>query len=162
MKRLLVIRHGKSDWGNPFQDDFDRPLNHRGLLDAKNMGDHLLSSGYLPNHIVCSTAKRAITTAYILAKQLDFKQDFIEQQKKIYLAPLNDLIATVQQINDDYNNVYIIGHNPGLTSLVSHFTNDWMELKTCCVAILEAHVASWQHWTKDIAHLSNHISPKAI
>lgn len=30
MKTLILVRHAKSDWGNPGLDDFDRPLNERG------------------------------------------------------------------------------------------------------------------------------------
>ena len=44
MKKLYVIRHGKSDWGNPEVNDFNRPLNHRGLKDAPKMGKHLLEN----------------------------------------------------------------------------------------------------------------------
>ena len=33
MKQLILIRHAKSDWGNPGLDDFDRPLNERGKND---------------------------------------------------------------------------------------------------------------------------------
>ena len=34
MKTLILVRHAKSDWGNPSLDDFDRPLNERGKKDA--------------------------------------------------------------------------------------------------------------------------------
>ena len=30
MKKLVLIRHAKSDWSNPFLDDYLRPLNKRG------------------------------------------------------------------------------------------------------------------------------------
>ena len=71
-----MIRHGKSDWGNPYQDDFDRALNHRGILDAKNMGDHLKNYSN-PDSIISSSAKRAITTAHLLAQQLNFNENGI-------------------------------------------------------------------------------------
>ena len=161
MKKLFVIRHGKSDWGNPYQDDFDRTLNHRGLLDAKNMGDYLKNYD-LPDSIISSTAKRAITTAYLIAQQLKFEEALIEEKKNLYLAPLNELIETIQCVDNKVNTLYLVGHNPGLTSLVSHLTNDWMELKTCCVAILEADIDSWSHWVKGIASIKEYISPKSI
>ncbi|WP_268812262.1 SixA phosphatase family protein [Arcobacter defluvii] len=37
MKKLVLIRHAKSDWSNPFLEDFDRALNKRGLKDAPFM-----------------------------------------------------------------------------------------------------------------------------
>ncbi len=29
-KKLLLIRHAKSDWGQPGQKDHERPLNEKG------------------------------------------------------------------------------------------------------------------------------------
>ena len=103
MKKIFVIRHGKSDWGNPFQDDFDRTLNHRGLLDAKKMGDYL-KNHTLPDAIISSTAKRAITTAYLIANQLKFDEELIVKKKNLYLAPLNELIQTIQTFQILYLN----------------------------------------------------------
>ena len=40
-KQLILIRHAKSDWGNPGLDDFDRPLNERGKKDAPVMAQRL-------------------------------------------------------------------------------------------------------------------------
>ena len=81
MKQLFIIRHGKSDWGNPFQDDFDRPLNHRGLIDAKKMGSYLSNYTH-PQKIISSTAKRAITTAYLIGDQLKINCELISLKRK--------------------------------------------------------------------------------
>tara|TARA_B100000401_G_C52732104_1_gene684090 strand:+ start:73 stop:558 length:486 start_codon:yes stop_codon:yes gene_type:complete len=161
LKQLFIIRHGKSDWGNPFQDDFDRPLNHRGLIDAKKMGSYLSNYTH-PQKIISSTAKRAITTAYLIGDQLKINQHEIEQQKKLYHAPLDKLLETIQTADNKHNTLYIVGHNPGLSSLVSYLSEDWIELKTCCVAILQADVDSWSNWIKGVATLKQYISPKTI
>ena len=42
MKTLLLVRHAKSDWGNPALEDFERPLNERGKRDAPAMAKRLL------------------------------------------------------------------------------------------------------------------------
>ena len=41
MKYLILVRHAKSDWGNPSLRDFDRPLNERGKKDAPEMAGRL-------------------------------------------------------------------------------------------------------------------------
>ncbi len=40
MKKLILIRHAKSNWDTPLKD-IDRPLDQRGLKDA-----HLVSLTY--------------------------------------------------------------------------------------------------------------------
>ena len=161
MKKIFVLPHGKSDWGNAYQHDFDRALNHRGILDAKNMGDHLKNYSF-PDSIISSSAKRAITTAHLLAQQLNFNEKLIVEKRNLYLAPINELMETIKTIDNKVDNLYLIGHNPGLTSLVSYLTDDWMELKTCCVAILESEIDSWENWIKGVASINEYISPKSI
>ena len=38
MKKLILVRHGKSSWKDASLDDHDRPLNKRGERDAPYMG----------------------------------------------------------------------------------------------------------------------------
>ena len=161
MKQLFIIRHGKSDWGNPYQDDFDRPLNHRGILDAKKMGTYLSNHKH-PEKIISSTAKRAITTSYLIVEQLKINQEEIIHKKNLYVAPLDQLIKTIHTTNNEIKTLCLVGHNPGLSSLVSYLTDDWMELKTCCVAIVQADLDSWENWIKGTATLKQYISPKTI
>jgi phosphohistidine phosphatase len=40
MKRLILVRHAKSDWPEE-TEDFDRPLADKGLEDAMNMSRFL-------------------------------------------------------------------------------------------------------------------------
>lgn len=41
MKKLFLIRHGKSDWSNENLEDFDRPLNARGKKCSIYGGDFI-------------------------------------------------------------------------------------------------------------------------
>ena len=63
MKTLLLVRHAKSDWGDPALDDFDRPLNHRGKKDAPEMGQRLIEKKIPIDLFIASPAKRAAKTA---------------------------------------------------------------------------------------------------
>ena len=62
MKKLCIIRHAKSSWKDFLLDDFDRPLNKRGKLNAPFMGSRLKKRNILPDIIVSSPALRAKTT----------------------------------------------------------------------------------------------------
>ncbi len=162
MKKLFIIRHAKSDLTNSNTSDFDRPLNHRGLRDSQKIGEHLNIHFAKPEIILTSPAKRALTTSHIIAEQINYSTDKIQKEDPLYLATLEDLIKQIQNLDNKCNVVYIFGHNPGVSSLVSYFTNEWIEMKTCCAAILEAEVDDWKAWIKGIALLKNYISPKNI
>uniref|UniRef100_UPI0035189862 SixA phosphatase family protein n=1 Tax=Nioella sp. TaxID=1912091 RepID=UPI0035189862 len=65
MKRLILMRHAKSDWSLG-QPDAARPLNARGQRSAEAMGDWLREKGYLPDQILCSSAQRTRETLDLL------------------------------------------------------------------------------------------------
>ena len=62
MPGLLLFRHAKSDRAGFSGDDFDRPLNKRGVSDARRMGGLLAGADQIPDRVLCSTALRARTT----------------------------------------------------------------------------------------------------
>ena len=82
MKTLYIIRHAKSSWSQAGISDFDRTLNDRGFFDAPLMGKILKEKNISPDAIFTSTAKRALLTASILSKEIDFKED-LEKIKRI-------------------------------------------------------------------------------
>ena len=45
MKCLTIVRHAKSDWGDPSLPDEARPLNRRGERDAPRMAAHVRDAG---------------------------------------------------------------------------------------------------------------------
>ncbi|MCC6685100.1 MAG: histidine phosphatase family protein, partial [Bacteroidia bacterium] len=81
MKQLVLVRHAKSDWANPELKDFDRPLNERGKQNAPEMGKRLASKKWPVDLIVSSPAKRALKTARLLAKEIHYATDDIDQNR---------------------------------------------------------------------------------
>ena len=73
MKSVLILRHAKSEWGNPGQADFDRPLAKRGLEDAPRMGQVLARFNYVPDRILSSPAQRARQTAELVAQACGYQ-----------------------------------------------------------------------------------------
>ena len=62
MKKLIIIRHSKSDW-NHNTSDLLRPISDRGIKDAKIMSNVLNKLELQVDHSFISTAKRTIETA---------------------------------------------------------------------------------------------------
>ena len=72
MRHITLLRHAKSDWGNPSENDFDRPLNQRGESNVELMGTRLKKNGVRPSLIISSDAMRAITTARSIARGIGY------------------------------------------------------------------------------------------
>ncbi len=58
MLTLILMRHAKSSWDDPFITDFERPLNKRGHRSAKALGDWLRSQELVPDEVISSSSTR--------------------------------------------------------------------------------------------------------
>ena len=58
MRRLMLLRHAKSDWSAPGARDRDRPLSARGREAAPRMGAYMARHALVPDLIVASPASR--------------------------------------------------------------------------------------------------------
>ena len=116
-RELLILRHGKSDWGLPLAD-FDRPLKKRGKRAARRIGRWLREGGVLPDLVVTSPARRAIDTARLCAKELNLSPESLHRDERIYEAGLDALLAVVDGLPDVAERVLLVGHNPGLEELL--------------------------------------------
>lgn len=143
MKQLIIVRHAKSDWGNPDLRDFDRPLNKRGKTNAPEMAHRLVKKQIKPELIVSSTALRALTTAKFFADTWQMPLADIQEQPNIYEASVNTLLKVINNFDNKYNMIAMFGHNPGLTDLVYYLDGHIYEMPTCSVVILEFPFDDW-------------------
>jgi phosphohistidine phosphatase len=118
-RRLVLLRHAKSDW--PDVADHERPLAKRGRRDAPVAGRWLGRSGYVPDVVVCSTARRARQTWELasagLAEAADGAAPPVRYEPRVYEATVLGLLMLVREFPDDERTVLIVGHNPGLAEL---------------------------------------------
>lgn len=144
-RKLLIIRHAKSDWGNRELEDHDRPLNERGMSNAPEMADRLKNLKIIPDAFFSSTALRAACTAKSFAQQLNFPDDKIHYDHDLYLASAGMLQDYVAQLDNSLGTVLIFSHNPGVTLLVSQV---WKlnigNIPTCGIVSLEFNNLDWE------------------
>ena len=61
-KHLFVLRHAKSSWDDPGQDDHDRPLAPRGRRAVAVLAEYLVANEIRPAQVLCSTSRRTRET----------------------------------------------------------------------------------------------------
>lgn len=120
MKRLVVLRHGKSSWGNSLLDDFDRPLNERGKENSSDMGFFLFEKLGIPDIILSSSAKRAFDTAKNVAEAMEYPAKDVISDSTLYLASVITILDCIGKMPDTATSCILVGHNPGLTDLVNY------------------------------------------
>lgn len=144
MKKLLICRHAKSAWDDPFLDDRARPLSPRGLHDSPFMAQRLKRKNILPDFILSSDAKRAQTTALITAENLHFPINNIKITSKLYHATAQSLLSEIRKTHNTVQTLFIFGHNPSFNELIWLLGGKIDNLPTCGQFGFTFDVASWK------------------
>ena len=159
MKKLYIIRHAKSSWKDSFLDDYDRPLNKRGMLNAPFMGAKLKTKKILPDIILSSPALRAKTTAEIIAKKVKYSQQIVFDED-IYDADMGTLHDILTKVDDENSVLFLFGHNPDLNILAENYVDFDENIVTCGVVEIEFDCERWQDISHDNAKLISFDYPK--
>ncbi len=139
MITLVLVRHAKSDWGDPRLADHDRPLNARGLRDAPRMARRLADSGLRPDAILSSTAVRAATTADFFSGPFGVP---VELQDRLYAAPAAMLLRAAAE--RAARSVIVVAHDPGISTLAAELSGGGIaRMPTCAVAVFAWDESDW-------------------
>ena len=115
MKKLILIRHGKSEWNGETLPDFERPLNKRGKRDCPVMAQRMVEANIMPERWISSTAKRARETVEIIARE-----------------------------GGEASTLFLTGHNPGISELAAAISGVRLDnIPTCGIFGVQAEIENW-------------------
>ncbi|WP_127089319.1 SixA phosphatase family protein [Aquabacter cavernae] len=169
MRRLILLRHAKSDWPDGIVD-LERPLAARGRTAAPLMGRYLAREGLVPDRILVSPARRTRETWDLLSAEMKGLPDSASEPR-IYEASAARLLAVVREQPDTAHTLLLIGHNPGFEDLAdtlvqngSVSARDAMDEKfpTGAVAVIDLPVDRWIDIAPDSGRLDRFITPRML
>lgn len=161
MKRLILMRHAKSNWGDPTLPDHARPLNKRGRRAATALGHWLHDTGPLPDEILCSTATRAQETLARLALPLS-----PDLRDSLYMAAPPAMLAALRRARGD--TVLMIGHNPGIAEFAASLVatppdhDRFDDYPTGATLIAEFDIAGWTNLQERTGRATAFITPRTL
>lgn len=162
---VSLLRHAKSDWEKPGLDDHDRPLNARGRRAAPLVAKYIEEQRIDMDVILVSTAVRAQQTLELLIATWKDRPPTIYSTQNLYLASPQQILREVSCLDQQYNAVLIIGHNPGLGNLASYWAGKPLEYPTACLTVFSAADSSWADWSElppSHLQLKNYCRPKDL
>ena len=169
MRRLILLRHAKSDWPDGMTDS-ERPLARRGMEAAPMMGRYMSQEMLVPDIAIVSPAQRTRQTWALVKPELGIGiTDKIEN--RIYEAPWRRLLAVVNDMPDDVSTVLMVGHNPGsaelalsLTGFGDRYAAQRMAAKypTCGLAVLDLMEGGWVDFKPRSCRLERFVTPASL
>ncbi len=143
-KQLHIARHGKSSWDFTDIPDIDRPLNSRGINNAYMMAQRFAKRGTEPDLLLSSPANRALYTAAIFTRVLEIPWERIQINEDIYMGDPEDIMKIIKELDNNYSNVIIFGHNPTFTNFANQFLRTPIDnIPTAGIVSLTFSIKKW-------------------
>ncbi len=145
MKRLVLVRHGKSSWENDVSDK-KRPLQDRAYEDAENVLKTFKHFYKFSASLWSSPATRALETAKIFKKTLEIPEEDFKIVEELYTFDEEELLEIIKSCPDDIHKLMIFGHNPAITMLVNSLGDKALDnLTTTGLVVIDFETDSWKN-----------------
>ena len=162
MKRILLFRHGKSNWDVDYEADHDRPLAKRGHKAASLMGRYLASLDQVPDRVICSSALRAKETVRLAAKAGKWSCP-ITITEDLYDASVEQVTELIRKSRDSLNSILLAGHEPTWSLLAGRLIGKAnLKFPTAAMARIDLAVTSWKEAQFGKGTLIWMVSPKLL
>jgi phosphohistidine phosphatase len=170
MRRLMLLRHAKSDWSAAGTPDHERTLAPRGRKAAPSMGRHMAKHKLIPDHAIVSSARRTRETWELLKEALPGEPPAAFEDS-LYEATPGDIIATIARAPRQAHALLVIGHNPGLQLAALTLAGDGApELRrslaekfpTAALAVIDFDIADWSAIAPGSGTLTHFATPRRI
>ncbi|MHA8065527.1 SixA phosphatase family protein [Aquirufa sp. ROCK2-A2] len=150
MVELILIRHANA--GLYTEPDFDRSLSEKGKLEANQSAQILKYSNHQKGIWLCSSAKRTLETAQIIREknpticgELQIDEYWYKEGGKKYLEKIYEQKDPT---------LFLVGHNPSISFLASHFTNQAIQMQTAEIIHLQWEYAdNWMETSANSAEI---------
>ena len=129
MHTLTLLRHAKSSWDDPGADDHDRPLNARGRKAARKMAERLKASGYRPDLVIVSSARRTQETAEAL-QEIYGGTLVLQTEPSLYEAPAAAYADVIRRVGEEVEALMLVGHNPTAEHLAEILCGTYRRMPT--------------------------------
>lgn len=159
---LILIRHAKSSWDDPFADDHARVLNDRGRAAAPAIGAWLASEGHVPDVVLCSDAARTQETAALILPHL-VPAPVLKLVPALYHASPDTMLDLLRK--QTARSVAMVGHNPGIAMFADGMTGRrpahprFGDYPTCATSVIDFDVADWGHAARHSGSCKAFITP---
>ena len=163
MKRVVIVRHAKSD---PFgyDDDYHRDLTDRGISDALKISSRLNELGVFPDQVIASPATRTMHTASIYCQNLGIETSSIRQEEVLYEGlPTPSFVEILHELTDRVQTVFVFGHNPTVHSLAYNLVDAFhADMPTCATVVIDFDVENWKNVSARKGKVAFQITPKSL
>jgi phosphohistidine phosphatase len=169
MRRLLLLRHAKTERLEPGQRDRDRKLVAQGRADAPVIGAYMVRHRLIPDLVAISPVTRTQETWALVARAFG-KMPRVVKDERIYNARTETLVELIRETRDA-RMLLVVGHNPGLHDLAVQLIGSGdvkareslnEKLPTSGLVVIDLAFDDWSLLHDNAGRLERFVSPRLI
>ncbi|MCH7406426.1 SixA phosphatase family protein [Belliella aquatica] len=143
-KILVVLRHGEADFNSGGGTDFERELTKNGKNQLLRLKELFVKSEIVVDKILSSSSKRTKQTTELIGSSMD--PSIMEFSDEVYEAETSVILDLLSKMNNEHSCVLLVGHNPGVSALVSHIADQgYLSIQPGMMVVIELAVDNWSH-----------------
>lgn len=164
MKKIILVRHAKTEALSDVGADFQRKLKKRGWSDARLVAETLKDRRFAPDKIISSPAARAWQTATVFADVFNIKESSIATSQLLYDGDTTDgLLDAIADMAGKSDTVLVVGHNPDMAVLSMRLINERLEkFPTCAAVVINFAISSWYDMQVGSGRMELYTYPKLL
>lgn len=161
-KTLYLMRHAEAASAESRQHDKTRELTQTGVKQSLHIGAWLSENNASFDLIVSSSATRAEQTASLLSEGMKLESTRTVSEDVLYDASVRQLLDYVNNLEDSYNSVLCVTHNPAVSYLAEYLTKaEISSMVACSIAVIRFDITTWKHATENSGVLERYVTPDA-
>ena len=143
------MRHGSAENDIRGILDKDRNLTEDGIREVLLKGIWLNTNNFVLDFILSSDAARTKQTTNLIAEKCNLEESKIEFSNDLYNASLGKMIDQLAMLNNKYDTIMLVAHNPGVSYLSEYLTGNYVSFEPSTLQIIELKITDWNFITKN-------------
>ena len=156
------MRHGQAESGARPVPDQLRALTPKGRQDCIEQAHRVHPDGH--HRLLASSAIRTIQTAGLVSEVWSNQGldaiPTIEIEERGYLAEPDMWIHLASNTDASFGGLWIVGHNPGISALVTVLTGEYMGLSTADLVHIQLDIEKWIELGANCGQVAAHYAPQ--
>ncbi|MBC7965944.1 MAG: histidine phosphatase family protein [Fuerstia sp.] len=147
------MRHAQAATEEAGESDFERRLTADGIRMATQTATTLRNRGFHIDRLIASAAERTRQTADLVTEEMQLSGARVDLDE-LYLAPAKMFEAALcERTFEDESSVLVVGHNPGIASLICRWADKSLAIHPATVAVFESPADTWLHVRRTKVHV---------
>src|SRR5688572_11841500 len=162
-KQLFLIRHAEAANKSAYQTDKERELTSKGVQQSFQVGAYLVRENFNIDVIYSSSAERAMQTASMVGEvmKIDLQKIFFDEG--LYDASVRTFLDFITKIDNSFNQVICVGHNPALSYIAEFLTKAEIgDMMPASVAVIRFELSGWSEVSQGNGELLQYFHPDML